>query len=192
MTNILQFALILTLSFVSRVALAQESVQGYVRHEQLNVSLVDEKGRELYVLKSRNPDVYNQLQKLETGDWLIATGTYDRDNDSMIIEAVDFVGLKKILGYWKAADSMFNFRDFSNVNFYLLADSRVDSYPVRKAKYQYSVAPGSGSSWKVFFNDFRSVTLTSIEFKANSATLEIFDSETGVSKGIIQLNRLQK
>lgn len=184
--------LILTITALANFAFAQEPVQGYVKHEQETVHLVDDKGRELYELKSRNYDVYNQLQKLESGDFLIATGTYDQKSDKMIVEAVDFVGLRKLLGYWKAADSIFNFKDFNVVNFYLLSDGNTDGFAVRKARYQYSVAPGSGSSWKVFFNDFRSITLTSIEFKKDSATMEVYDPETGISKGVIQLNRLQK
>jgi hypothetical protein len=157
-------------------------------------SLVDERGRYMFNLEPRDADTSKQLAKLNTGDLLSATGTLTQKSH-MIVDSIDFVGLKKLLGLWKSEESVFNFKDFSTVQFYSLSDpDPQDAYPSNKIKlynFKYSLGPSSGDTWKLFFTDDRSVILTSIEFQKNSAKLMVFDSETGEERGTINLQKIK-
>jgi hypothetical protein len=123
------------------------------------------------------------LSRLKTGDLLAGTG--DVSNDVFVINSIDFVGLKELLGVWLAGNNIMDFQSFSSVKAHLTSDNR----PVT-LNMKYSITPGEENEWHVFFSDNDEVQLATLTLKKNTAALQFIDSQTGDLSKVIELKKI--
>ena len=113
--------------------------------------------------------------------------------------SVDFIGLKRLLGYWWTTEGFLDVRTFSLMNFYDRPGSSVSAGDLPnvaprtdsiKKSYQYSVTPSSGVEWVVFLNDKETVYFTQVTFQGANAQMKVYNSESGALEKTINLLRL--
>lgn len=133
-----------------------------------------------YLLQTDSHETQIALSKLKNEDLLLGTGTL-LPNSTVLLESIDFVQLRRLIGIWKGPSALINFVDFNQVHFRQTAGSEI--------KYTYTLAPSDGDNWKIFFSDESSVVLGSVSVQNLKANLELYDSKTG---NVYQRYELQK
>lgn len=146
-----------------------------------------------YELIAKNNEASAHIRKLSEGDLINATGYLDSSLCQSHIESVEYVGLKKLLGYWYSKAGIITVRDFSLLSFYPLnvrdlkdVSSEHSGEPIT---YRYSVVPSDGSEWVVFLSNSKGTSFATLKFARSIVTMKIYDSETGA---ILQTLRLSK
>ncbi len=169
------------LSLSSGQAIAQNSViiSGYVRIEGKNLFFVDAQTFKTFKLKAYTERAKQTLSQLKNLDGISGTGSVI--GDSVLLDSIEFVGLRRLIGYWQTSNTVVNFLDFSHVNFQLSSLT---------STYKYAVSPFSDGSWRVFFSDKQSVVLGSLTVSENSASIDLFDPETGETTKHLELKKV--
>lgn len=148
-----------------------------------------------YEMVARNDDTTAHLRKLSVGDLINASGFLDSAQCKSFIESIEYVGLKKLLGYWYSKAGIITVRDFSSLSFYPMnaSDLKDDGNPSQRTgepiTYRYSVTPAEGSEWVVFLSNSKSTSFATIKFTRKNIIMKIYDSENGK---ILQTLRLSK
>nr|BFD59468.1 hypothetical protein CKG001_15750 [Bdellovibrio sp. CKG001]BFD62848.1 hypothetical protein BdHM001_15290 [Bdellovibrio sp. HM001] len=136
-----------------------------------------------YLVESESQDTEANIRRLSTGDTVTASGVLDPNSCVAYIESVDYVGLKKMLGYWHSSDGLLTVRDFNSLSFYPISvkdfQKGQDYAIIDPITYRYSVTPSTGKDWVLFLSDATSTTFATIRFNKSRATMKIYDSETG-------------
>lgn len=175
------FTLLMILGLSSQAA----SLQGLVFISGNQYFFSDADTHTSYLLKPTNKEAQEALGKLKSLDTFSGRGIFGPGN-TVYLESVDFVSLRRLLGVWRDPSVVVNFVDYSRVNFYIKGDRHTD-------EYSYAVAPAEGDNWRIFFSDQASVVLGSLTINRLKAQIELYDSNTGeVSKRFSLQKILQK
>lgn len=162
---------------------AASNISGSIVLENSTYYIVADSGCFRYLIKPQNIDSAQTMEKLKTGDQLKASGHLNPQTCEANISSIDFVGLASLLGYWKTHDGIYSIKDFNTLQFYPetgrdITNGRYHDVVI-PINYHYSVVPGSGKDWVLFLSDSFDTQFATIRLNKNSATLKIFDSETG-------------
>lgn len=147
----------------------------------------------LFTLRGDSQVLAAHLLKLKPGDVVIGNASVDWTNQRATLHALDTVGLKDVIGLWRTAKShLFEFRDFQNLNFYVLTDSPSSTWhstaPARR--FQYTLAPDLGKpTWSIFMADRISVQIGSLRIQQNRMILTIYNNDTGEVAERFELKR---
>ena len=146
----------------------------------------------IYKLKSEDKEVMATLQKLEDGDLISGTGLLDNATKFVALHSLTFIGLKRLLGFWWTSFGFAEIQTFSEMSFYqpLLREAQ-KSYSTKKS-YQYSISPSANTSWVVFLSDDKTVYYTSMEFNGASASMKMYNPETGALMKTIDFTRISR
>ena len=180
--RIFYFVLIL---FTGSLALAARPVVGTLQRDDKGLSLITDTGCQKYRISTKSEDAEFNLYKLQSGDYITATGLLDENTCEAVIESIDFVGLKKLLGYWHSSAGLFSIPSFSYLTFYPNDKTDISNEapeifdPVSPVNFKYSVTPSEGKDWVVFLSDKNSTVFATIRFSKTRATMKFYDSETG-------------
>ena len=112
-----------------------------------------------YKVISNSAEVSNALSKLRNGDFISGQGRHHLGSQSIVLNSIDYVGLKKILGHWVSKDQItYYFKDYENLHL---------SAPILNApnKWTYRISPGLNDNWSVIFLDENSVKIGELDFK---------------------------
>lgn len=178
---------------VSSVALSAQPLVGTIERDGANIYLRVGNKCARYLISSKSEDAAEVIRKLSSGDTLTATGLLDSETCTAVVESVDYVGLKKMLGYWYSQDGIMTVRDFDSLSFYPINlkdfQNGADYRTADPINYRYSVTPAEGKEWVMFLSDNTSTTFATIRFSKASATMKIYDSETGDIKKVLRLSK---
>lgn len=134
-------------------------------------------------LKAGTTVVKDKLALLKTRDFVMGAG--EMINNVWVVNSIDFVGLRDLIGLWMGNTTYLNFKDFSRVHIY---------HPgkiTEQSDLNYSISPGQKNQWKVFFSNESQVVLSTLILNDNqSATIQFYDSETGEVNAKIDLKKL--
>lgn len=132
------------------------------------------------------------LARLETGDTLVGNADIDPQKMTISLETVDFVGLRKIIGFWNTATKgVMNFRSYSEVSTYALPWASTSSSVISTQKqFKYTVTPAAGSDWVMFLSDNRETQMAFLDLKETEATIRILDSKTGDVSSVLRLQKI--
>jgi len=127
-------------------------------------------------LKPVYQSVVAQLNKLKSGDIFQGIGHF-RDSDAgervLMLESLDFVGLRNLLGLWIASNSaLVEFLDFDRVRVQIPSAMGLKRYHLT-----YSLAPANESDWMIFVRDSESVILGSLKLSPRTAVIEFIESK---------------
>ncbi|WII70881.1 hypothetical protein QJS83_10455 [Bdellovibrio sp. 22V] len=186
--------LLFVLSLVSTcMASAATPVSGTVVKDPSGVYLLADNGCYRYLVDTKSEDAAESLRKLASGDTITASGLLDKDTCTAVIESIDYVGLKKMLGYWYSQEGVITVRDFKSLNFYPINMKDFQNGSaisvVEPVRYTYSITPSGGKEWVLFLSDSTSTTFATIQFNKSNATMKIYDSETGNINKILRLSK---
>lgn len=177
------------LIFISFPVLA-EKFSGFVSIEKNQLYLVMKNAKESssnrFLIHSLNQETQNSLSKLRDRDLITGVGTFTKDN-SILVEGIDFVGLRQLLGVWVSDAAWVNFKDFTTVNVYYQDEG------TQKSQLEYSVTTGSVDTnydWTIFFAGDNNVIVAGLILNKQKATFQFFDAETGQTTKKIELTKL--
>lgn len=138
-----------------------------------------------YQLIPKNNIVSQHMRKLATGDFVEASGRLEDSECKAFVESIEYVGLRKLLGYWYSeAAGIITVRDYSSLSFYPMnkaSDLKDDaiSRTGDPITYRYSVTPSQGTEWVVFLSNAQGTSFATLKFSSKFVTMKIYDSETG-------------
>jgi len=126
------------------------------------------------------------LSKLRDGDFIIGSGTLNANEKTVLLEAIESVGLQEVLGIWRADNwDVFEFRDFSRLNLY--RPTADPGRAIRLAKIHelsYVLAPERGDSYSIFLSDDRSVQVGTLKVRDKNILLSVFDTSGRIMSNI--------
>ncbi len=134
-----------------------------------------------YELITTDPLVLERLRCLNDGDSISGNG-FKVNANQISLNTIEYVGLKKLLAYWYNKQEVFNFADFSNLNYWHYSmGSKLVRGPF---KFHYALSPvgkkNGQCNWKIFIADDREVVLGNLKWIAERILqIEIYDSNTG-------------
>lgn len=189
--------LIFSILLGSLPCFAQEQVSGFVHRfgGELLITLNSNTGV-YYRLQSSRTDTAKTLSKLATGDFVMATALVDSDLASIDVDTIDFVGLRKIIGFWNTSQRsrLMNFRSYSDLNIYdfILNNMGEDQPASSRTNLKYTVVPSQGSEWIMFVSDNRETQMAYLNLSSSRATLRFVNSRTGETTSTLQLHKIQE
>lgn len=183
---------VLTLSFAS-VSHASVPFSGELIHFQgaVYLNLADKCTR--YQMIPKNNDASVHMRKLASGDFVEASGRLDHDACKAYVESIEYVGLRRLLGYWYSKSGIITVRDYSSLSFYPLNDTDLNDETANRTgdpiSYRYSVTPSGGKEWVVFLSNSVGTSFATIMFTGKIVTMKIYDSETGDLNQTLRLSK---
>ena len=184
--RLLLFAII-NLAALSSFAI--DTITGVLLKEAGHVYLSSDSNCGRYRVYNSSFEVTANLRKLSHGDAVSATATINTAECSVDIQSIDYVGLKRLLGYWHTDAGMVTVKNFNSLMIYpkvgvqTLSELRTlgaGAQVPNPIVYRYSVLPSKGKEWVVFLSDSETTTFATLTFHRSTATLSTYDSETGV------------
>lgn len=184
---------------VSSVALSAQQISGMIEREGFRAFLIIEQfENQPYVdecprfqVDTSSNHALRTIKKLGSGDAITASGTLHPDSCKVTVDSVDYVGLKKLIGYWHSSEGIIKVHDFTSISVFPTAES--DFYKLfnslQTIDYRYSITPTNGKEWVVFISNAAGTTFATIDLKQNSAILKIHDSENGSILKTLQISK---
>ena len=163
------------------------SISGFILVHQDQVSLVEISTNQTYPVRITKVETLDSLKKMKNMDFIQGQG--EIINNEVLLDSIDFVGLQKLLGLWASnTNSFLDFKDFSKVVSY----QAVFDMQLPRTSLHYSIAPSSGTDWKIFFTDSSAVLLASLVLVDQKATLKFYDLASGQITKTVELTRVSQ
>ena len=183
---LLRFFIFFALSFSASFTWA-ENFSGSIERTERGIFLILDSPTKMgrLVLQSSSTRTLIQIGRLNSGDFLAASGTLDSEQNIAFVNSIDYVGLKKLLGRWRSSNGqLFEFASFQDLYIY-------KSRPVATSVFRYSAAPSSGDSWTLLLSDShkKRTLIANVTFGRANASLKLIDSETGAIAETLRLVR---
>lgn len=141
-----------------------------------------ENTHDLWKLEGTSEQTFAQLRALRDGDFLSATGELVQRNHSAYVEAVDFVGLKRILGRWVSRDGYtIEFKDFRSAVVEQQKPLPWNPQDERKVDLVYTILPLKETNWSLLMSNRKTVRVGTLSIQDTNKTLsiQIVDQSTG-------------
>ncbi|UOF02155.1 hypothetical protein [Bdellovibrio reynosensis] len=179
--RLLLFVLSLT---VSVGAFASQPLVGNVERNTNGVVLITNSATcYRYTINAQTEDAAISIRKLSTGDAVTASGVLNDDSCTAHIDSIDYVGLRKMLGYWYSDEGIITVKDFNSLSYYPIKLKEfqlgISFRTADPINYRYSVTPSVGKEWVVFLSDTKSTTFATIQFNKGTAVMKIYDPDNG-------------
>ncbi|KYG64086.1 hypothetical protein AZI86_14895 [Bdellovibrio bacteriovorus] len=181
---------------VASLSAAAPSFSGELSLFQESLHITLAKGQcPRYQLVPKNSIVALHMRKLASGDFVEGSGQLDDDHCKAFVESIEYVGLRKLLGYWYSETAgIITVRDFSSLSFYPMnktSDLKDDalSRTGDPITYRYSVTPSEGKEWVVFLSNAQGTSFATLMFSSKFVTMKIYDSETGSLNQTLRLSK---
>lgn len=156
------------------------SINGYVVVSSGQHLLIDRETSRTFRIQPSNPDVQKSLSQLATFDGLRGQVS-NISSDTLILEAIDFVSLRRLLGSWRTDKTSVRFVNYSRVRFDMDGNAR---------EFTYALSPGQYNGWRIYLTDQSSVVLGTVNVDGVNAILEFYDPRTGQTAQHLQLSKV--
>lgn len=145
-----------------------------------------------FLIRSAPAEALLALEGMGTGDYIIANGIVNEKNHFVEIFALDYVGLKKLLGVWYNKNSVMDFKSYSALSVYPFCSATCDKKLAARTELRYSMAPYKGNEWAIFLSDSYATVFATIEIDKDTARMSLYDGETGNVSDTLFLTRWRK
>lgn len=174
------FASLLTLA---SPAIAQQ-IEGHLHRTSSGLTIHLAKDHKTYKLTSLTAEVADVLARLENFDFVRGNGEIRADR--IVIETIDFIGLRGLLGNWSLSGGAYmTFHDYLKAS-YTVPDFL---YPDHVEQYTYSLAPGEGKPWRILVSNGTWVSVGYLEINKDKLKVQFVDLKTGQLKKALELTR---
>lgn len=163
-------------------ATSKVNIKGYLVLESDPYRFIEVDTLKSYKLRISTDIAKQAVAKLKNFDGISGVAVL-YDEETLLLESVEFVGLRRLLGKWKSPTEVFQFVDYNRL--------QVKTGP-KKVEMTYALSPGFGNSWRLFFTDENSVTLGSLEIQNENAEIQLYDSENGSILKTVPLTRVKE
>lgn len=161
------------------------AVTGTVKLEDGRHYLQPSGSREWYEMRPATEEARQNLDRLQSQDYYQGQGEFF--GATLLVQTVDFVGLYSLLGPWRSKQDR-ALVTFENYNTLSIFNPRTLGYD-RVAMFAYSVAPDSGSRWKIFVSGAQSVSIASLKIEEDRLVLQFINLDTGAFEKPVELVR---
>lgn len=169
-------------------------IRGHLKADEKNetLHLVTAQSQTPLRIVSRGSGIHQALKSLRDGDFITARGQHFQKEGAVIIDAIESVGLRELLGIWTTAQwQIFEFRDFNRLNLYMDLQKWPGLLNINESRaMDYFLAPASGNRYSIFMSDDQSVLVGTLEVTTDRIDLTLFDSRTGRPSENISLSPL--
>lgn len=181
-------------TFIAAFCYAKDPISGTInRIEHGRVFIKNSGTCPQYLVVSTDAETIRNIRKLSVGDVVTGTGITNSSTCTISVSSIDYVGLRKLLGFWYSAEGILTFNDFSTLRYYPVSIKGGKYVSVRytsPVNYRYSVTLSGGKEWVLFLSDEQSTTFATIQINnRHNATLNIFDSDSGVPTQTLELTK---
>lgn len=190
------FSLILgSVTFVTSIAAHASPIFGFV--EVADHKYLLHQDAESFEIQSANNEVSATLNHLRTGDYLAFEGYISPAQRKAVIQSIDWVGLQRLLGFWKTSDrKLIEISSFTSMKFHqgnpteVFFTGRRPRYETTSVNVSYRVAPSVGTSWSIFIANQGKYKLGRMLLDGKDMTINFFDSETGRVTKTVSLQKV--
>lgn len=169
-----------------KVQASSTVIEGFLSKDASGYVLLESETQKSFRLRAANSETQKNLDKLNNFDFISGLGEFISE-DIVLLDSVELVGLRKLLGLWRATDGLINFLDYSSLSIFIEQQSDITRY-----NFNYAVTPSTGEQWKIFLTDSKSVILGSLSFKRSKLHLEMYDPKTGNIAAKFTLTKVQR
>ncbi len=155
------------------------NINGYVVVDNGQYMIIERETARTYKIQPSNPDVKKSLFQLATFDG-IRGQISNKTEDTLILETIDFVSLRRLLGDWTDETARVSFVDFARVSFDMSGNAR---------HFYYALSPSQNNTYKIYLTDQSSVVLGSLNIDGFRTILEFYDSTTGQVAQRLELSK---
>ncbi|OQW48577.1 MAG: hypothetical protein A4S09_04045 [Proteobacteria bacterium SG_bin7] len=191
----MHFFILGAVTFVTSMATQASPIYGFV--EVTDHRYLLHQDAETFEIQSANTEVSKTLGRLRTGDYLAFEGYISPAQRKAVIQSMDWVGLQRLLGFWKTRDKkLVEFSSFTTLKFHHGNPTEI-FYRDRRPRSEndlisvsYRVAPSVGASWSLFIANQGNYKLGRMVFNDKEITISFFDSETGKITKTVTLQKV--
>ncbi len=168
-----------TFSALFAIPAFAEQIEGHLHRDPSGLTIHLTKDHKIYRLASLTQEVVQTIDRLITYDFIRGQG--EIRNDQILLETVDFIGLRKLIGSWSLKDGSFlTFDDFLSASF-TIPDF---IFPDKVADLSYSIGPGETDQWHIFFTNGVWIRHGVFEIRNSILKLRLYDSHGALKKPI--------
>ncbi len=171
----------------------QQQISGFIiRKSGSNRYFLKALGQE-WIIDTNSTETAAHLQRMGDGDLLIGIGSFQEAQKVISLSAVDFVGLRRILGVWASSTDLVNFLDFQSMSLIRRnLPALRDESPERTENYIYTMSPAStiNDHWILILSDDRSERLATMSIYSDRSILRLFDPVSGELVRELELYKL--
>jgi hypothetical protein len=158
-----------TLIFLTSSRAQALNISGYIIVDDGQYMIVERETSRTYKILPSNPDVRKSLLQLTTFD-AIRGQISNKTSETLVLETIDFVSLRRLLGDWTDETARVSFVDFARVSFDMSGNAR---------HFYYALSPSQNNTYRIYLTDQSSVVLGSLNIEGFRTILEFYDSATG-------------
>ncbi len=138
--------------------------------DKIQIKLPDDR---VFDLQSSKRQTQDDIGHLENGDHLIGLGRLQTARKIIMLEDLEMVGIRRVLGPWQetAKRKIFQFHDFTSVSVKELAG--VDQ------NLNYRLVPDQKDTWTIFLSSNTSVKVGTLKYNPTSMKMEFIDLNSG-------------
>lgn len=167
---------------------SSESISGLLLANQGQYQLVAQNNT-IFKLQAGSEEVDAQLNNLKSFDAVRGVGKIV-NKKTLLLEYIDYVGLKKLLGNWKSVESLYYFSSFEDLTIHSISSCDTAT---QKTKLKYILTPSIDSQWKLFVTNNKDVSVANLDFISdNEAQITFFHDLSGEPIKTIFLNKVIK
>lgn len=139
----------------------------------------------LFEMRPSTEEAKRNLERLADQDFYQGQGEFF--GTVFLVQTVDFVGLYSLLGPWhsKQDRALVTFESYNTLSIF---NPRTLGYD-RVAMFDYSVAPDTGSRWKIFVSGAQSVSIATMKIERERLVLQFINLDTGAFEKPLELVR---
>lgn len=180
---------LLALSFLFCSSAFALSIEGRVVIKKSEILLIDQADRKAYSLTGSTFNM-NALKKLKTGDFLSFEGSRDSHKSTITVNALNYVGLRALLGVWIADDSScYHFSSFTEFSISSHITGKRCNDLTQSPYYTYITSPGT-KDWVLLISGQRASYVGDLKFlSSREIQIDLFDSETGDTLRTLHLRK---
>lgn len=144
----------------------------------VNLSTLNKK----VLLATNNPEIQAQLSRLKSNDFISIDGYLDDEKTSLVINSINYVGLKDLVGNWMGDDDYcYKFKDFYTMSIYNKNEKGKCVFATAGLAREFSYfANPTRDAWSLLLSDNDDSYLMDLTLKSkSSAELSLYDSKSG-------------
>lgn len=158
------------------------TIRGYLVLESDPYRFIEANTLKSFKLRIATESAKQAIQKLHQFDAIQGVASLV-NGDTYVLESIEFVGLRKLIGKWQSPAELYQFLDYNR-----LAVTENE----KTHNLSYALSPGQGNAWRMFFTDENSVAIGSLKLENEVAQIEIFDPESGQVSRTLPLTRVKE